>query len=248
MPGANVLVIDDDPAARAAVAEDLKREGFDLFFAENGEEGLRLIQEVAPTVIILDLRMPVMDGLEFLDNINLRPSDRHSVIVLTGHGDSTAVKACYEAGVSSFIKKPFNLFEIRGVVKNAIAAKQLTTQLDEMVQERTVELEQRIREVTALNKFFHETLNRAAERDAESTQIMRELQELAPRAADLARRTQSLSDLQDRSSRPAGEDTGAESRAIIERVQELAQDSAALAKRAEALTVEPEVSGLQQEE
>ena len=189
MLGANVLVIDDDPAAREAVAEDLKREGFDLFFAENSQEGLRLIQEVAPTVIILDLRMPVMDGREFLDNINLRPSDRYSVIVLTGHGDSMAVKACYETGVSSFIKKPFNLFEIRGVVKNAIAAKQLTTQLDEMVQERTVELEQRMREVTALNKFFHETLNRAAERDAESTQIMRELQELAPRAADLARRT-----------------------------------------------------------
>ena len=195
MPGANVLVIDDDPAAREAVAEDLKREGFDLFFAQNSQEGLRLIQEVAPTVIILDLRMPVMDGREFLDNINLRPSDRYSVIVLTGHGDSMAVKACYEAGVSSFIKKPFNLFEIRGVVKNAIAAKQLTTQLDEMVQERTVELEQRMREVTVLNKFFHETLNRAAERDAESTQIMRELKELAPRAADLARRTQSLSDL-----------------------------------------------------
>ena len=103
-----------------------------------------------------------MDGLEFLSNIDLEPSDSYSVIVLTGHGDTKAVKACYEAGVSSFIKKPFNLYEIRGVVKNAIAVKQIANQLDEMVQERTAELEQRMREITALNKFAQETLNRAA--------------------------------------------------------------------------------------
>jgi len=61
-----VLVIDDDAAVREAVAEDLKREGYDLHFATNGVEGLQRLQEIDPTVIILDLRMPVMDGQEFL--------------------------------------------------------------------------------------------------------------------------------------------------------------------------------------
>ena len=56
-----VLVIDDDAAVREAVAEDLKREGYDLHFATNGVEGHQRLQEIDPTVIILDLRMPVMD-------------------------------------------------------------------------------------------------------------------------------------------------------------------------------------------
>lgn len=247
MTASSVLVIDDDSAARQAVAEGLKREGFDLYFAENGREGLKLLQETAPTVVILDLRMPVMDGLEFLSNIDLRPSDCYSVIVLTGHGDTNAVKACYDAGVSSFIKKPFNFYEMRGVVKNAIAVKQLTTQLGEMVQERTAELEQRMREVTALNKFSQETLNRAAERDTGCSQIMEELQGLAPRAADLARRTQSLSNLQNRAGQPSGVEMRILNRATIEAVQGLTQDLVALAKRADALIVEPDDSGPQQE-
>ena len=65
----SVLVIDDEDAVREAVAEALKREGYDLVFAGNGQDGLSRIQERTPTVIILDLRMPVMDGLEFLSKI-----------------------------------------------------------------------------------------------------------------------------------------------------------------------------------
>ena len=74
-----VLIIDDDPAVQSAIAEDLRREGYDLQFAENGQHGLRLAQEIAPTVIILDLRMPIMDGFEFLTAIDLKPADPYSV-------------------------------------------------------------------------------------------------------------------------------------------------------------------------
>ena len=118
-----VLVIDDDAAVREAVAEDLKRESYDLHFATNGVEGLQRLQEIDPTVIILDLRMPVMDGQEFLTQLRLKPSDPYSVVVLTAYGDADAVKSCYDAGVSTFLKKPFNFFEIRNVVKNAVAIK-----------------------------------------------------------------------------------------------------------------------------
>ena len=106
----SVLVIDDDAAVREAVAEDLRREGYDLHFAANGMEGLKRLQEIDPTVIILDLRMPVMDGQEFLSQLHLKPSDPYSVVVLTAHGDADAVELCYDAGVSTFLKKPFNLF------------------------------------------------------------------------------------------------------------------------------------------
>ena len=190
MPNASVLVIDDDAAVREAVAEDLKREGYELHFASNGREGLMQLQEVEPTVIILDLRMPVMDGREFLSQLALKPSDPYSVVVLTAYGDADAVKSCYDAGVSTFLKKPFNLFEIRGVVRNAIAIKQLSTHLDEMVQERTTELEQRLREITALNRFFQRHLEWRSTLDARYKEVLDEMQKLASDISTLAQSAQ----------------------------------------------------------
>ena len=187
----SVLVIDDDAAVREAVAEDLKREGYDLHFAMDGMEGLKRLKEIDPTVIILDLRMPVMDGQEFLTQLRLKPSDPYSVVVLTAYGDADAVKSCYDAGVSTFLKKPFNLFEIRGVVKNAIAIKQLSTHLEELVQERTVELEQRLREITALNKFFQRHLEWRSGVDTHYQEIGEELQRISNEINDLAVRAQS---------------------------------------------------------
>ncbi|MCH7711988.1 MAG: response regulator [Chloroflexi bacterium] len=175
----SVLVIDDEDAVREAVAEDLKREGYDLVFAGNGQDGLSRIQERTPTVIILDLRMPVMDGLEFLSKIRLKPTDPYSVIVLTGHGNADAVKECYEAGVTVFLKKPFNLYEVRGVVRNAIAMKQLTNHLDDLVKNQTTQLEQRVREVTALNRFFQQQLTQQVQVVSEYREVFSDLQRLA---------------------------------------------------------------------
>ena len=245
MTSPSVLIIDDDPAARAAVAEDLKREGYNLEFAENGQEGLLAMRDSSPAVIILDLRMPVMDGLEFLDNIDLKPTDPYSIVVLTGHGDADAVKTCYEAGVTTFIKKPFTLYEIRGVVKNAITGKQLTTRLDDMVTERTAELEQRVREVTALNQLSHKALSRASGMEAEFDRISEGLKRLASTTASLSKSTQSLSNLQENGGPTPDSATHGEYRRIMEGLQELAQEMATLAKRAETVSNFEEGSGLQ---
>jgi len=190
MANPSVLVIDDDAAVREAVAEDLKREGYQLHFANNGREGLERVQEVSPTVIILDLRMPVMDGHEFLSHLDLKPSDPYSVVVLTAYGDADSVKSAYDAGVSTFLKKPFNLFEVRGVVRNAIAIKQLSTHLDETVQERTAELEQRLEEITTLNRFFQQHLESRSEVDAHYQEVVDDLKRLAADIDALAQRAQ----------------------------------------------------------
>ena len=171
------------------MAEDLKREGYELTFAGNGQDGLSRLQEQTPTVIILDLRMPIMGGLEFLASIKLKPTDPYSVIVLTGHGNAEAVKQCYEAGVTIFLKKPFNLYEVRGVVRNAIAMKQLTNHLDDMVQAQTNQLEQRVREVTALNRFFQQQLTQQVEVVGEYREVLSELQRLARQAETLSQLT-----------------------------------------------------------
>lgn len=192
MPKPSVLVVDDDQAVRDAVAEDLKRENYDLLFAENGLEGLRMVRDAPPTVIILDLRMPVMGGLDFLDQIQLKPSDPYSVIVLTAYGDDDSLRACYDGGASTFLKKPFNLYEIRGVVKNAVAVKQLTNKLDDLVTERTADLEQRMREVGALNRMFERQINQHSEAFSEVLGALEEFHRVLGVIGDLSRRAQSL--------------------------------------------------------
>ena len=112
------------------------------------------------------------------------------MVVLTAYGDADAVKSCYDAGVSTFLKKPFNFFEIRNVVKNAVAIKNLSSHLDEMVQERTTELEQRLREITALNKFFQRHLEWRSTVDAHYREIGEELKRISVEISDLAIRAQ----------------------------------------------------------
>lgn len=192
MTAPSVLIIDDEPAVREAVAQNLRRETYQLRFANNGEEGLKLMREAAPTVIILDLRMPVMDGLEFLAHIDLKPADPYAVVVLTGHGDTEAMRQCYDAGVSIFLKKPFNLYEIRGAVKNAITVKLLTNHLDHLVKERTAELEQRMREIAALNQMFQDRINQQLTVDSEYEALLGEFLDLAQRINDLSQRAQIL--------------------------------------------------------
>ena len=139
----SVLIIDDELPVREALAANLERDKYPLVFAENGEEGLARLRESDPTLVILDLRMPVMDGFEFLRRIGPKPADRFSVIVLTGYADDDAVQQCYQAGVTFFLQKPFNVYHLRGLVRSAITLRQLTNQLNELVDERTAAMPSR---------------------------------------------------------------------------------------------------------
>ncbi len=117
-----VLVIDDDVAIREAVADALDREGYEILFSSDGEQALKIIIDSSPDVIILDLRMPGMDGLEFLQSFDPRLSTNCPVIVLTAYADPDIVKACHDAGVGSLLEKPFRLQELREAVRNAVTA------------------------------------------------------------------------------------------------------------------------------
>jgi len=124
-----ILVVDDEAVLRESIQTALKREGYELFFAENGAEGLASFHEVSPVLIITDLRMPVMDGLQFLEKLKITPSDPYLTIVLTGHGEDEDVEACYDLGVHMFLRKPFNIFELRGLAEKGIQLKQMQKQM-----------------------------------------------------------------------------------------------------------------------
>ena len=157
MANSSVLIIDDEQSVRDAVVDSLKREGYDIFQAENGEEGLSLVHSLHPTVIILDLKMPDMDGLNFLINLKSSSSVTSSVIVLSGHGDPDGRRECYGMGINIFLRKPFDIYEIRGVVRNAVALQHLTN---------------RVQALTVLKELLQKTL---AQADEQNPSILREI-------------------------------------------------------------------------
>lgn len=128
MKNTKVLVIDDDPDVFETIQDCL--EGMcQLFHANNGLEGLKMYKEVVPELIILDIRMPVMDGLEFLKKICIAPDDLFSVIVLTGHAQGKEIEEFFNMGITSFIRKPFDFFELKGQVKQSILSRSLLKHL-----------------------------------------------------------------------------------------------------------------------
>ncbi|MGK5090467.1 response regulator [Deltaproteobacteria bacterium TL4] len=149
-----ILVVDDEQALRDAIKTAFKRENYELFYAENGEEGLTLFHNISPKVIITDLRMPVMDGIEFIKELDAHPDSPYAIIVLTGHGEEKDIKLCYNHGIYTFLRKPFNIFEIRGLVNQTIQLKKSQedikeahhklNQLDKMKDELVLSLSQNL--------------------------------------------------------------------------------------------------------
>src|SRR5215510_4472691 len=93
MPKSRILVIDDEAAIRDSLKMTLEYEGYEFLGAATGQEGLTLAERESPDLVILDVKMPGMDGLEVLDRLRAT-ADSLPVVVVSGHGTiSTAVEA-----------------------------------------------------------------------------------------------------------------------------------------------------------
>jgi len=101
---AKILIIDDEPNVRALLDMRLRHEGYDVFFADNGRKGLELYRQEHPDVIVLDLRMPELDGVAVLKEIR-RVDLKQPVIVLTGDTTPEVERQVRALGVSEFIIK-----------------------------------------------------------------------------------------------------------------------------------------------
>lgn len=109
-----VLVIDDDPAILRTVADILSDEGYNVVTAANGAEGLELLDRVAPGLILLDMRMPVMDGWEFARALDSR-RQAIPLVVMTAAQD--ARQWAREIGAAAYVAKPFDLIELLDTVE-----------------------------------------------------------------------------------------------------------------------------------
>lgn len=101
-----ILLIDDEPELLALMKEMLEDEGYQVFCALNGAAGVHLNEKENPDLIILDLRMPGMDGLETLRQIR-KTDGEVRVIILTTYGSVESIKAAASLNVNEYLSKPF---------------------------------------------------------------------------------------------------------------------------------------------
>ena len=119
MSGETILIVDDEESVRKSLADVMRDEGYEVVTASSGMEGIEVLAEAQPSLALLDIAMPVMDGIETLRRIReLRPD--LPVIMVTGHGTiETAVKTT-KMGAYDFIVKPPELQHLTLVVKHGI--------------------------------------------------------------------------------------------------------------------------------
>ena len=115
-----ILVIDDEPDICELFEQVLGAEGYTVFSAHNGLEGVAHNTEKNPDVIILDLKMPKMDGIETLKAIR-KTDPAVRVIILTGYGSAGTIRDALDLNVYEYISKPFENETIRRVVGEALA-------------------------------------------------------------------------------------------------------------------------------
>src|SRR6476620_6353965 len=124
MPKSRVLVIDDEAAIRDSLRMTLEYEGYEFLGAATGQEGLALAEREAPDLVLLDVKMPGMDGIEVLERLR-NMNDAVPVIVVSGHGTiQTAVEAT-KKGAFDFIEKPFASERVLVSLRNALDSRQL---------------------------------------------------------------------------------------------------------------------------
>jgi two-component system response regulator HydG len=119
-----VLVVDDDEPHAAAVAESLQRVGYDCVVATSGSEGLRLIEEQVFDIIITDLIMEGVGGLEVLAKAKRELPDAE-VVILTGHSTIKTAVTAMQAGASTYLTKPLDINELRAVADKASQSRRL---------------------------------------------------------------------------------------------------------------------------
>ncbi|GAB4292950.1 MAG: sigma-54 dependent transcriptional regulator [Myxococcota bacterium] len=126
-----ILVIEDEKLIRWSLEKKLKKEGFDVFCVETGREGLDSMGNVKPNAILLDLKLPDMNGLDVLKEIR-KLCVECPVIIITAHGDIQTAVTSIKLGAYDFIKKPFELEEVILTLSRALDAAYLKSEVDQI--------------------------------------------------------------------------------------------------------------------
>jgi PAS domain S-box-containing protein len=185
-----ILAIDDEAVIRDSIASYLEDSGFKVLQAGDGKEGLALFRERSPDLILLDLRMPEMDGLAFLEVLQQEAAEI-PVIVVSGTGVLQDAIEALRAGAHDFVTKPIlDMAVLEHAIQNALERARLRQEnrryrqhLEEEIARRTADLLERTRELETSNRQLKKEI--AQRKQAEATlrsreQKFRELANLLP--------------------------------------------------------------------
>ncbi len=122
---AKIIIIEDDQILQKTLQEYLIMEGFEVFCAGNGEEGIRIVQKEMPDLVLLDLILPKMDGYEVIKNLRSEEKTKKiPIIILTNLGGIHDVEKALELGATTYlIKSDYKLEEVVKKIKDTLKEK-----------------------------------------------------------------------------------------------------------------------------
>ncbi len=117
----HVLIVEDEPAQREVLAYNLEAEGFRVSQAEDGEEGLLLLSEDPPDVVVLDWMLPSVSGIEVCRRVKIDPATRAiAVIMLSAKSEDTDKVRGLETGADDYVAKPYSMSELMARVRSQL--------------------------------------------------------------------------------------------------------------------------------
>ncbi len=129
--GAKVLLVEDDPQAVGILEPILVAKGFSVAIARDGVEGLQKVKDLNPDLLLLDIHMPRLDGIEVCRTLkNDRLTRMLPIVMLTGMSDMDSKLAALDAGADDFLNKPYNHIELLTRIRALLRTKTLVQELD----------------------------------------------------------------------------------------------------------------------
>ncbi|MEO6723611.1 MAG: sigma-54 dependent transcriptional regulator [Ferruginibacter sp.] len=160
---ASILIIDDEKAIRKTLSEILSYEGYKIEEAADGEEGLKKFSSAEYDVVLCDIKMPKVDGIEFLEKARMINPDV-PIIVISGHGNiETAVEAV-KKGAFDYISKPPDLNRMLITLRNALEKQSLVTET-KVLKRRVARVQEMVGESKSIKKI-KDTIEKVAPTDA----------------------------------------------------------------------------------
>lgn len=134
----SVLVIDDDPLIRKTLSSYLSKKGFEAVTAEDGEEGIQKYEEHIPDLVILDIRLPDVDGLEVLGRIREK-NPNASIIIMTAYDDMKTTIEAIKLGAFEYLVKPLDYVELDLTIDKAFQIRSLEDKVSYLLEEKQKE-------------------------------------------------------------------------------------------------------------